>query len=183
MAGVPHLVDPPTWQRAGWVAMAFLVPSGQPVGLGFVFNGDLEAAAAIFEGWRGAVGARDEYGILRGSIVEGDRGGRGYFVHASVDLVVATERAIETGEVIDLDMRALSGDVARWFPQRDPAPLETFKNRYRNEGQCQLVPVLLSDGGIDPRYELGVLSSAVKLRTLAEVTDPKDPDYPLVKNA
>jgi hypothetical protein len=132
---------------------------------------------------RGAVGARDEHGILRVSIVEGDRGGRGYFVHASVDLVVATERAIETGEVIDLDMRALSGDVARWFPQRDPAPLETFKNRYRNEGQCQLVPVLLSDGGIDPRYELGVLSSAVKLRTLAEITDPKDPDYPLVKNA
>jgi hypothetical protein len=156
-----------------------------PPGLGFVFT-DGAAGSEIFSGWQSMLGTSDSDELIRVAIVEGQRPGDspGYTVHVSLDFDRATALAMEgaaAGAPVDLDVRALEGDVAKRFPQRDPRPLDDFKHRFAAEGVCALVPVAFQDGQLTPFYPLAIFKRVLQLRQIEDIVDAEDPDFPLTQ--
>jgi hypothetical protein len=179
---IPHLIEPETWMRAGWLGMAFLTPKGPP-GLGFIFQ-DAEAGTRIFTRLRDLLGPRDEDELLRVSIVEGDIPNQspGYTVHVSVDFRAAVEKLKQSGDdQVDLDMRALTGDVAKRMQTTNTSTLQAFKALYADAGEYSLTPVVREAGGFAPLYEHQVIKRNLLLRQAGEIGGSDDPDHPILR--
>jgi len=162
--------------------MAFLNPRPNPPGLGFVFQ-DAGAGSSIFQRWRELLGERDVDELIRVSIVEGDIPGQspGYSVHLCVDPQGVMERLERSDDVeVDLDMRALSGHAARRMQTTNTETLQVFKDLYYEREQYSLVAVVRDASGFAPLYETQVLKKQLLLRRADQITDPKDPDSPLL---
>jgi hypothetical protein len=178
-----HLVEPALWQRAGWLGAAYLAPEGGPPGLGFAFQ-DAASGIAIFKRWRGVLGPRDEDELLRVCVVEGDIPGQspGYTIHLSVDFAAAVEKLQRTGgDGIDLDLRALTGDVAKRMPTAKASTLQAFKARVADAGEYALTPVVRDASGFAPLYEHQLIKRRLVLRQAGEIVAADDPDYPLLR--
>ncbi len=174
---MPRLLNPQAWERANVLGIAFLTPQGSPPGLGFIFQ-DAAAASSIFDGWRRDLGPRDENELLRVSIIEGQRPGKppGYVVTMMPNVEALAAQAARAGG-LSLDMRAFGVWAKSMNTPPEGSPhLAAWKQLYAQRGEYAIVPVLMTGGGPDPRYEQQLVKRQIHLRNVRDLVGPNDPD-------
>jgi len=173
----PILIDRDRWTAARVLGVAFLAPENAPNGLGIIF-GEPSAGIAIFDGWRKALGPRDEDELLRVAIIEGpiQNKGPGYSLLIGTDPESLARKAAKSG--------GLSFDITRamgtWGRRMDTKPegsphLQSFKADVQQKGEYALVPVLFDGGNVEPLYDKQIVKRKLVLRHTSQIA-PNDPD-------
>lgn len=173
----PIFIDRARWAAARVMGVAFLLPESGLNGLGIIF-GEPAEGIAIFDGWRKALGPRDEDELLRVAIIEGPLQNKppGYSLLIGADPEALAKKAAKGG--------GLSFDVTRafetWGRRMDTKPegsphLQAFKADVQQKGQYALVPVLFDGTNIDPLYDKQIVKRKLVLRHTSQIA-PNDPD-------
>jgi TIR domain len=172
-------VNVPLWDKARWVATAFLWAPGQIPILALAFL-NKEPAETIFKEWRQRYGEQDMYEELRVAVVEGDIPGKapGYSVHISVNWENLLERYKRAGFTpTDDDHYMTVSRIHRMNPQPGATNLASFKNAYKEFGSYLLAPAVCKRDGsnLNVNFDLMIAKRDLFLRK-AEDIGPDDAD-------
>jgi hypothetical protein len=166
-------IDVPLWDKARWVATAFLwAPEKIPIMALAYLN--KEPAEAIFKEWRQRYGKQDRYEELRVAIIEGDipRKAPGYSVHIGVDWDNLLERYKQAGFTpTEGDHYVTISRVNRMNPQPGATNLASFKDAYREFGGYLLAPATCKRDGSDMHvnFDLTIAKRTLFLRNTEEI--------------
>jgi hypothetical protein len=172
-------INVPLWDKAKWVATAFLWAPGKiPImALGFL---NREPAETIFKEWGQRYGKQDMYEELRVALIEGDIPGKapGYSVHIGANwenLLKRYERAGFTPT--DYDYYMTITRIHRMNPLPGATNLASFKNAYTEFGGYLLAPAACkSDGSdLDVNFDLTIAKRELFLRIAVDI-GPNDVD-------
>jgi len=175
------LIDIEMWNKAKWVATAYLVsdsPQDLPC-LGLVFE-NADAGKQIFTDLIKRLGKEDTYEELRIAIVEGDVPGElaGYTVHISSEPHNTAKRAKDLGEEFDFGKAIIVSRIHRMNPDPKSPFLRNFKKAYSRHKQYLLIPLFgskISKSAPVPHFDLSIKKKDVLFRR-AEDIEPNDRD-------
>jgi hypothetical protein len=166
-------INVPLWDKAKWVATAFLWAPGKiPImALGFL---NREPAVTIFKEWRQRYGKQDVYEELRVAIIEGDIPGEapGYSVHIGVNWKNLLERYKRAGFTPTDDDQYMT--ISR-FHRMNPLPgatnLASFKNAYKEFGGYLLAPAACKRDGsdLDVNFDRTIAKRELFLRNAEDI--------------
>ncbi len=167
---LPRLIEPALWQRAGWIAVAFLSPRDLSPTLGLVFR-DRDTATAIFTGWHHVLGKTDTADLLRVAIIEGDLPGQrpGYTVHVGLEVAVAEQRLRDAGIALTaaLDDR---DQASRRMVGSGGVSLRGFEEAYHRRRRFLLVPAVIDRiGGVEFMPHLVIAKHRLAFRRVSDV--------------
>jgi hypothetical protein len=167
---IPRLVEPVLWQRAGWVAVAFLTPRDLSPTLGLVFR-DRDTATAIFTGWQHMLGKTDTDELLRVAVIEGSLPGQppGYTVHVGLDVAVAEQRLRDAGIALAAPLDDRDQASCRMLGSGGTA-LRRFADAYDRGRRYLLVPAVLDTAsGIEYLPHLVIAKHRLAFRRVSDV--------------
>jgi hypothetical protein len=169
---IPRLIEPTLWQRAAWVAVAFLTPRELSPTLGLVFR-DRDTATAIFTGWQHMIGKTDTDELLRIAIIEGTLPGQapGYTVHIGLDVAVAEQRLRDAGISLAAPLDDRDQASCRMLGTGGTA-LRRFAEAYDRDRRYLLAPAVL-DGttGIEFMPHLVIAKHRLAFRRVGLIAD------------
>jgi len=175
------LIDVNLWDKAKWVATAYLVSqSSQDIPcLGLVFE-NATAGNQIFKNLAKRLGKEDKYEELRIAIIEGEIPGdrTGYTVHISSNPHNTAKRAKDQGEEFDFDKAITVSRIHRMYPDPKSPFLENFKQSYSQHRQYLLIPLFGSKSSKTapiPQFDLSIKKREVLFRKTKDIeSDDRD---------
>ena len=120
---ISTLIDTPRWEKARWRDTMFVLTPDldHPAGLAPMFE-DYDAATAIFDDWRQALGETDTAERLRVSIIHGvaPTGENGYTVHFATELMTMVDTSLRREQMLAFATRfhfraAITTQNMEWF--------------------------------------------------------------------
>lgn len=166
------LIDFQLWDQANWKGVAF---GYDPIGDGMPFLGLMflnpESGAKIFEQWRKSLGERDEFEVIRVSIVEGELPGwePGYTVHVGTNFDGATDFAKSRGTEIKQTKILMTSRFHRMNPASESQNLLTFKRLFAEHKKYLFVPAAYLHGQLSPGFGLGIEKHEILFRNAADI--------------
>jgi hypothetical protein len=175
-------INVPLWDKARWVATAFLWAPGEIPIMALAFL-NKEPAETIFKEWRQRYGKQDMYEELRVALIEGDLPGRapGYSVHISVNWEKLLERYKRAGFTPTAgDHYMTISRVNRMNLQPGATNLASFKTSFKEFGAYLLAPATCKRDGSDVNvnFDLAIAKRDLFLRNSEEIGS-NDIDRPI----
>jgi hypothetical protein len=176
---VTSFIDPPLWDRAGWLGVAWgNVPDSQ-LPLCILLFKNKEPAETIFKGWQKRLTTNDRFNELRLSVIEGrnNAGVSGYWFHITSELSKVPRRFGEDGKYQD-PAAFVSISRVHWMEQAaGTSNLDRyFRPVYARTKAFRLVPAIMKGREVGILAPLSIEKTVIHLRKKEDIKPPSDID-------
>jgi hypothetical protein len=158
------------WNKAGWKGALYASygPDAPPV-MGLIFGGDVEAARAIFAGWRDRFGKYDRDNEIHLAIIQNVQPDRPAHYNILITSKPKPEASLRPGGVMVLSR------IHRMEPETDEN-LRRFLPDYKRVGAYILMPAFWNSG--DPKLmpELAIVKYGLVVRSADDIR-PSEIEY------
>lgn len=166
------VINTDLWNDANWCGTAVLSDQKSAPYLGLLFK-NKEAAIKIFEQWNKDFGHKDIYEEIRISIIEGDIPGEehGYTVHITTNQENLVSKCKKLNMPVDNTLFAIVSRFRRIETTPDNHSMEIFREEYERYLSCKIIPVYMSQDGLDPLFNYEIEKTEIYFRQVNEITE------------